>query len=62
MLGKYCCSFVQPCLDESFVLKLCDNACSGIFTPRAEITNARAAMLGFAVLLLLEQKSAVPFF
>ena len=35
---------------------------AGVFTPRAEITNARAAMLGFAVLLLLENKSAVPFF
>ncbi len=35
---------------------------AGIFTPRAEITNARAAMLGFAILLLLENKSGVPFF
>lgn len=35
---------------------------AGIFTPRAEITNARAAMLGFATLLLLEDKSHVPFF
>ena len=35
---------------------------AGIFTPQAEITNARAAMLGFAILLLLESKSGVPFF
>lgn len=35
---------------------------AGIFTPRAEITNARAAMLGFAALLFLENTSNVPFF
>eukprot|EP00879_Flechtneria_rotunda_P026764 GHRR01028588.1.p2 GENE.GHRR01028588.1~~GHRR01028588.1.p2 ORF type:complete len:153 (+),score=54.81 GHRR01028588.1:789-1247(+) len=34
----------------------------GIFSPRAEITNGRAAMLGFAVLLALEYKAGVPFF
>ncbi len=34
----------------------------GIFTPRAEITNGRAAMLGFGILLLLEHKAGVPFF
>lgn len=34
----------------------------GIFTPRAEIVNARAAMLGFGILLLLEAKAGVPFF
>ncbi|GLI68005.1 hypothetical protein VaNZ11_012327 [Volvox africanus] len=34
----------------------------GWFTPRAEITNGRAAMLGIAVLLLLEDKAGVPFF
>lgn len=35
---------------------------AGPFTPRAEITNGRAAMLGFAILVLLESKSGVPFF
>eukprot|EP00877_Chromochloris_zofingiensis_P013543 jgi/Chrzof1/8442/Cz03g10240.t1_ELIP9[v5.2] len=34
----------------------------GIFSPRAEVTNGRAAMLGFAVLLLLENKAGVAFF
>eukprot|EP00884_Botryococcus_braunii_P006256 jgi/Botrbrau1/15631/Bobra.4_1s0016.1 len=34
----------------------------GKFTPRAEIINARAAMLGFGILLLLESKAKVPFF
>ncbi|GIL52749.1 hypothetical protein Vafri_8543 [Volvox africanus] len=34
----------------------------GWFTPRAEITNGRAAMLGIAVLLFLEDKAGVPFF
>jgi hypothetical protein len=34
----------------------------GNFTPRAEIINARAAMLGFGILLLLEAKAQVPFF
>lgn len=34
----------------------------GYFTPRAEIVNARAAMLGFGLLLLLESKARVPFF
>lgn len=34
----------------------------GYFTPRAEIVNARAAMLGFGLLLLLETKAGVPFF
>lgn len=44
------------------ILKGAKSEAFGAFTPRAEITNARAAMLGFAVLLLLENKSAVPFF
>jgi hypothetical protein len=35
---------------------------TGIFTPQAEITNGRAAMLGFAVLAALEYKAGVPFF
>ncbi|PNH08088.1 Carotene biosynthesis-related protein CBR, chloroplastic [Tetrabaena socialis] len=34
----------------------------GPFTPRAEMTNGRAAMLGIAVLLFLEDKAGVPFF
>ncbi|GBF88350.1 hypothetical protein Rsub_01062 [Raphidocelis subcapitata] len=34
----------------------------GMFTPRAEYANARAAMLGWAVLLALEHKAGVPFF
>ncbi|PNW72174.1 hypothetical protein CHLRE_16g679250v5 [Chlamydomonas reinhardtii] len=34
----------------------------GMFTPRAEITNGRAAMLALGVLLLLEDKAGVPFF
>ena len=35
---------------------------TGMFTPRAELTNGRAAMLAFAVLLALEQRAGVPFF
>lgn len=34
----------------------------GIFTPRAEITNGRAAMLGFAAILALEWNAGVCFF
>lgn len=34
----------------------------GIFTPKAEMTNGRAAMLGFACILALEHKFGVPFF
>ena len=48
------------CLLRTYSAFACNDA--GVFTPRAEVTNARAAMLGFAVLLLLENKSAVPFF
>jgi hypothetical protein len=33
----------------------------GIFTPRAEVANGRAAMIGFAVILALEYKTGVPF-
>lgn len=44
------------------ILKGAKSEAFGVFTPRAEITNARAAMLGFAILLLLESKSGVPFF
>lgn len=36
--------------------------CAGWFTPRAEITNARAAMLGFAVVAALEWNAGVCFF
>jgi hypothetical protein len=35
---------------------------AGWFTPRAEFTNGRAAMIGWAVLLWLESKAGVPFF
>lgn len=34
----------------------------GIFTPRAEITNGRAAMLGFAAVMALEWNAGVCFF
>eukprot|EP01024_Parvocaulis_polyphysoides_P039475 TRINITY_DN35693_c0_g1_i1.p3 TRINITY_DN35693_c0_g1~~TRINITY_DN35693_c0_g1_i1.p3 ORF type:complete len:189 (-),score=2.50 TRINITY_DN35693_c0_g1_i1:238-732(-) len=34
----------------------------GWFTPRAEITNGRAAMLGFAIQLILEIQSDMSFF
>ena len=34
----------------------------GAFSPRAEITNGRAACLGFACLLYLESRAGVPFF
>ena len=35
---------------------------SGPFSPRAELTNGRAAMLGFAVLCALEYTAGVSFF
>ena len=35
---------------------------TGAFTPRAELTNGRAAMLGIAALLFLEQTAGVAFF
>jgi hypothetical protein len=34
----------------------------GIFTPRAEIANGRAAMIGIAAILTLEHVAGVPFF
>jgi len=34
----------------------------GVFTPRAEITNGRAAMLGFAIVAALEWNAGVCFF
>jgi hypothetical protein len=34
----------------------------GPFTPRAEIANGRAAMLGFAGVVALEYYKGVPFF
>ena len=42
--------------------RLISEVCTGIFSPRAETTNGRAAMLGFGILLLLEANSQVPFF
>lgn len=44
------------------MLKGAKHEAFGIFSPRAEIANGRAAMLGFAILMLLEFKSGVPFF
>jgi hypothetical protein len=35
---------------------------AGAFSPRAEIASARAAMLGFGILMALEYKAGVPFF
>jgi hypothetical protein len=35
---------------------------AGMFTPKAEMVNGRAAMLGIAALLALEYKAGVPFF
>ena len=40
----------------------CPCCASGWFTPVAEITNGRAAMLAFGILLFLEYKSGVPLF
>jgi hypothetical protein len=48
----------KPCI--TWCLLFC--LLAGFFTPRAEITNGRAAMLGFAVLVALEYKAGVPFF
>lgn len=44
------------------ILKGARSEAFGIFSPRAEVTNSRAAMLGFACILILEWKSGVPFF
>ena len=38
------------------------HAHAGWFSPRAEVTNGRAAMLGFGTLLLMEHSSGVCFF
>jgi hypothetical protein len=35
---------------------------TGMFTPQAEFTNGRAAMLAWGIVLLLEHKAGVPFF
>lgn len=35
---------------------------AGAFSPKAEVTNGRAAMLGIAVVLLLEQNAGASFF
>ena len=34
----------------------------GAFSPKAEVTNGRAAMLGIAILLALEQNAGASFF
>ena len=34
----------------------------GMFSPRAELTNGRAAMMGFLCMILLEYRTGVPFF
>lgn len=44
------------------ITKAAKSEAFGIFTPRAEITNGRAAMLGFAALLALEWNAGVCFF
>lgn len=44
------------------ILKAVKNEAFGIFSPRAETANARAAMLGFGILMALEWKTGVPFF
>lgn len=61
-VGIYCCSLAVLQHQHQASCYLLCLLHAGIFTPRAEITNGRAAMLGFAVLLLLENKSGVPFF
>ena len=35
---------------------------AGVFSPKAEVTNGRAAMLGIAILLVLEQNAGASFF
>ncbi|KIZ04465.1 hypothetical protein MNEG_3496 [Monoraphidium neglectum] len=44
------------------ILKGARHEAFGSFTPQAEFTNGRAAMIGWAVLLWLESKAGVPFF
>ena len=44
------------------VLKGVKQEAFGPFSPKAEITNGRAAMLGFAVLCFLEYNAGSPFF
>lgn len=34
----------------------------GVFTPRAELTNGRAAAIGMICVLALEYRTGVPFF
>ena len=43
-------------------LVVCPRRGAGWFSPRAEATNGRAAMLGFGTLLLMEHSSGVCFF
>ena len=61
-LGEWWTPTGQP-LPRQFVTNSDNSLISvGPFSPRAETTNGRAAMLGFGVLLLLEANSQVPFF
>ena len=44
------------------ILKGVKQEAFGPFSPKAEVTNGRAAMLGFAVLVWLELNAGSPFF
>ena len=44
------------------ILKGVKQEAFGPFSPKAEVTNGRAAMLGFAVLVWLELNAGAPFF
>ena len=44
------------------IMKGAKSEAFGAFSPRAEVTNGRAACLGFACLLYLENRAGVPFF
>mmetsp|Transcript_15706 Transcript_15706/g.39938 ORF Transcript_15706/g.39938 Transcript_15706/m.39938 type:complete len:205 (-) Transcript_15706:133-747(-) len=44
------------------IMKGVKNEAFGPMSPRAETTNGRAAMLAFMVMLVLEQRTGIPFF
>jgi hypothetical protein len=44
------------------IMKGVKNEAFGPMSPRAETTNGRAAMLAFVVMLVLEQRTGIPFF